>query len=312
MSLVLVLCKMIILIAVGVFVKKYKIVDADFEKSLSSLLVKVIIPCMVVNSFSVEFDKGKLLNGSILIILITVYTFIMLAFSQLLYIKQGKNAVGRLMRYCLTFNNVTYIGIPVMQNVFGNIGILYNSIISLPLRMMMFSLNEPLLSAIPSKKNNALMSTARILKSPPIIAVIVGVIMFVSGLRFPGPISNAIADIGSLCSPLGMMLCGMVLGKYSLRTMLDFKYLSVPLLRHIIAPLIALALVLFLPIESEIKTVIVIYGALPLPSTATTFSIEFAPNEEEQQLYASGYLLVSSLMSAFFIPIWIYICKIFF
>ena len=61
--------ELIILILVGIFVQKTGMVDKKFDESLTSFLLNIALPCVIIKSLRVEFSPEELLNCAIMIAL---------------------------------------------------------------------------------------------------------------------------------------------------------------------------------------------------------------------------------------------------
>lgn len=112
-----------------------------------------------------------------------------------------------------------------------------------------------------------------------------------------------INSLGSCASPLGMVLCGISLGKYDFRALLRPKYLWTPLIRTLALPALTLGLCLLAGLEGELARVAVIFTALPTASLLAAFTIQYDPSRDSQ-FEAAATVLLSTLLSAFTIPLW--------
>ena len=121
--------------------------------------------------------------------------------------------------------------------------------------------------------------------------------------QLPAPVSGVINALGGCASPLGMVLCGISLGRYDFKKLLRPRYLWTPLVRNLALPGLILGLVLLAGLEPELARVVVIFSALPVPSLLAAFTIQYDP-ERESQFQAAAAVLLSTLLSAFTIPVW--------
>lgn len=296
--------QLMILIAVGYFVCRLNIVDENFDKSLTSFLLNIALPCMIIQSFNAPFSPDELRNCLILLLISICYITLCFGIGQFAFILSARNHTGRMLRFGALFVNFSFFGIPVAEVLYGQTGVLYFVVFIVPFRIAFYSLAKPLLSppgTVHAKKT--VLGHIKGWLSPPIIAVFVGLILYVTGLRPPGPIEKTLAGIGAITSPMGMILCGMTIGKNDIRAMLSPKYLLMPLLRNILIPALTLAIMYFLPVNPLVAKIVVIYAALPVASLLAAFTIQYEP-DPAAQLESAGSVFFSILACAVTIPLW--------
>ena len=105
----------------------------------------------------------------------------------------------------------------------------------------------------------------RLLKTPLIIGLLLGVTLGLTGIKLPSLVSTALSGAGSCMSPCSMLLAGFMLGKFSLKQLFSgvrpyfltaIRMLGIPLFFGVIMYLCGIRnLYLFLPL---------VYLCLPL------------------------------------------------
>lgn len=302
--------QLILMAAIGVFAWRAKIVSGDFDRQLTSFLMKIALPCMIVRSMSGAFSWEELKNcGRLVVIALTMWA-VTFGLGQLAYHLLGKTASARIMRFGMMYTNFTFVGIPVMEALYGDTGVFYFVVFLVPYRMIYYSSAEPLLS--PPGVEHKERTLAEKLKgwfSPPVMAVFVGLALYVTQWKLPAPVSGVIDSLGGCASPLGMVLCGISLGKYEFKKLLRPRYLWTPLVRVALLPALILGLTLLAGLEPELARVAVIFAALPVPSLLAAFTIQYDP-DRESQFQAAAAVLLSTLLSAFTIPLWAWVLGI--
>ena len=296
--------QLIILIVIGFFVWRLGMVDEKFDKSLTTFLINIALPCMIIKSFSAPFSSEQLINCAILIGISIVYLALCFGIGQLIYRAYGKNFTGRMLRFGAMFTNFSFVGIPVIEALYGQTGLLYFVVFVVPIRMVYYSSAKSLLSApgtVHEKEN--IWQQIRGWLSPPVVAVFIGLVLYITGFNFPTPIDKTISAVGAITSPLGMILCGISLGKNNMRALLKTKYLLMPLLRNMLMPAITIAIMYFLPVDPLVAKIVVIYAALPVASLLSAFTIQYSP-QPEAILESSGSVFFSILVCSITIPLW--------
>jgi len=296
--------QLILMVGIGLFAVRTRIVGENFEKQLTSLMMKIILPCMIVKSMMGAFSWEELKHCGRLVLIAVILWAITFGLAQLVFRLMGKTPSARIMRFSMMYTNFTFVGIPVIEALYGSTGVFYFVVFLVPYRMVYYSSAESLLSP------PGLVCAKRTLKdklkgwfSVPVVAVFVGLILYLTQIQLPAPVTGAINSLGSCASPLGMLLCGMSLGRYPIRRLLKPRYFWVPLVRNLLLPALVLGLSLLAGLEKELTQVVVMFAALPVASLISAFTIQYDPNEETQ-FEAAAAVLMSTVFCIFTIPLW--------
>ena len=231
----------------------------------ASLITKLALPCLIVDSMRGTASLSELQNCGILLVLALVTLGIELLLGQGTYLLAGRTSSGRIFRFGMTYTNFTFMGIPVVEALFGSQGVFYFVVFLVPIRIVYYSTAKLMLSppGITHGKQTFLQHLRGWL-SPPVVAVLVGLVLYLTGWHLPTVLDDVVHSVGSICSPLGMLLCGISLGEYPFRQLLRRKYLLLPLVRDLALPGLLLLLTRLLPVENQLSNLMVIYAALPL------------------------------------------------
>ena len=119
--------EMFLMILAGFICFKTGVIKEEGKKALSDLLLYLVVPAMIVNSYLVEHDSsmtGNLVRMLIYSILM-VGTGLVITYAVLF---SKKNKDRGIMRFACGFSNAAYMGFPLIQALFGAEGILYASV----------------------------------------------------------------------------------------------------------------------------------------------------------------------------------------
>lgn len=296
--------QLILMVGTGLFAGRAGIVKGDFDKQLTSLVMKICLPCLIVKSMMGAFSWTELTNCGRLVIVALVLWAITFGLGQLVYHLMGKTASARIMRFSMVYTNFTFMGIPVIEALYGDLGVFYFVVFLVPYRMIYYSSAEPMLSP-PGlvREKRTLRAKLKGWFSPPVVAVFVGLILYLTQLKLPTPVSGVINSLGSCASPLGMLLCGLSLSKYEFKKLLRPKYFLLPLVRNLILPALILGLCLLIRLDKELARAAVVFTALPTASLLAAFTIQYDP-DQESRFEAAAAVLLSTFFAAFTIPLW--------
>lgn len=301
--------QLIFLIVIGFFVWRLKMVDEKFDTSLTAFLLNIALPCMIINSFNAPYSSDEMRNCIILAAISIIYLALCYGIGQLAYVSSGKNFTGRMLRFGAMFTNFSFVGMPVAQALYGRTGLLYFVVFIAPIRLVYYSAAKPLLSPPGTARGQVgILEHVKRWLSPPIVAVLIGLLLYLTGFKLPTPVDKTISSIGAVTSPLGMILCGISIGKNKVRSLLKPKYLLMPLLRNMILPAVTTAIMYFLPLDPLVAKTVIIYSALPVASMLAAFTIQY--NESpDARLESAGGVFYSVAACAVSIPLWAYIAE---
>ena len=118
---------LLLLIFAGFACVKTGAVKIEAKKAFSDLLLYLIVPAMVINSYLTEFDPKVLQNLLQSFALSTVLLLLGLVITFLLTLRIDKEKNTPILRFACIFSNAAYMGFPLIQALFGAEGLLYAS-----------------------------------------------------------------------------------------------------------------------------------------------------------------------------------------
>lgn len=296
--------QLVLLVGIGLFAVKRRIVGENFEKQLTALIMDIIMPCMIIKSMMGTFSWEQLKNCGRLLVLAVLVWAITFGIGQIVHCLMGKTSSARIMRFCMMYTNFTFVGIPVFQGLYGDLGVFYFVVFLVPYRIIYYSSAEPFLAPPGlARRERTVKEKLRGWFSPPVIAVFVGMLLYLTQIQLPKPVADVIGSLGDCASPLGMLLCGMSLGKYPIRRLLRPGYLWFPLVRNLLIPALFLGLCLLVGLEKTLAQVVIMFAALPVASLIAAFMIQYDP-DKEAQFEAAAAVLLSTMFAAVTIPLW--------
>ena len=125
---------------VGLIIRHYGIITKDNEKSLSALVVNVGCPALIISSAaeSKMMLTGDELVTTLYVVLATI--IITVLFAQIIPMIMNYPAKERgAMKAMTIFNNVAFMGIPIILGVYGKDAVIYLTMFILPSNFLFFS-----------------------------------------------------------------------------------------------------------------------------------------------------------------------------
>ncbi len=288
---------MFLLILTGFVAVKASAVPAKARSSLSDLLVNIVLPAMIINSYVIDFDPSILPNLLRTLTASIVAQVIVLLLSVLICIKI-KNEDMPLMRIAMAFGNAGYMGFPLIRALFGSEGILYASIFLTVFNLLLWTIGVH--SVEREKGSGGLSIVIEVVKNPVVIAVVIGVVIYFARIPVPDLILQPIQLLGNMNTPLSMFITGMIMaGGGILKTLRDMRLWECISVRLILSPLLALLLCRLMGIGGMVGAVVILLSGCPSASVVSVFAVKYHYDES----LGAGLVVISTLLSILTLPV---------
>ena len=206
---------LLIFIGIGYFMRRHHDLPDDAGHVLSLLCTLIFSPAYSIANMSKNFTMDVLGENTLLIGYGFLFVLVSIGLSYLVSKPFAKDRIQRnSLIYAFAIPNYGYFGYPVIEGVFGNAVLADVMIFLIPLSLATSSFGYALFvgdKKIPWKK---------ILLSPMVVCLIIGIVLGLSGIRLPAFMDNAITVAGNCMSPCAMLLAGFMLGKFPLKDLL--------------------------------------------------------------------------------------------
>ena len=293
--------KIIIMTAIGFAAAKAGILTKEVSDGCTKVLLNVIMPFMVISSFFKEYDPALLKGIGISFLLWLVYAAIGILIGLVFVKKNNPNL--EVERICLMYQNAGFVGLPIAEMLFGQIGVIYLAIYVACFHLFFFTHGTMVFSGKITREN-----FIKSVKSPMIPSIIIGLIIFLAQIKLPTQISSPLSSIGACATPLGMIISGGIIARSDISSTLRNKraYL-ICAIKMIILPLIILAVSLLLKLEQTIAVCAVVMAACPIAA----FDVMFAEIYKKDAAYASGMFGLTTIVCIATIPLLVMLYGIF-
>lgn len=293
---------MFLLIFVGFFLYKKKMLSEDTTKQLSKITLTIVNPIIIFNSYQMEFDS-KLLTGLLIATALAALAHIIMIGISHLAVKNGQTN-SEIERFAIIYSNCGFLGIPLVQATFGSEGVFYLTGYITMFNLFMWTHGVILMRGNNSEKTqSSSKSLLKILLSPAIIAIALGLVSFFTGIRLPEIIQTPLDYLGSMNTPLAMLVSGATIAKAGL-----FKAFKLPrvyivqIFKLVLIPIVLVLLftpLYFLNVNQLVIDVVLIAAAAPTASATVMFAYTYDKNAE----YASNHFALSTLASMATMPL---------
>ena len=295
MSLIVIkkIIEMFIILLVGALIYKVKIIDDVSTKHLSNVLLMLVSPLLIVQSYQIDFNK-ELLYGLLWALLASFLTFLfMIIVSEFLF--HGDRNRSSVEKIAVSYSNSGFIGIPLISGVLGDKGVFYMTAYITVFNVLLWTHGVLLMG-----DSEGLKGAWKNFLSPAIIAVMVGIILFLFQLRLPQFIENPLEMIASMNTPLGMIVAGANLAQGNiLKSLKNKRFYYLSFIKLIVYPLAGLVILWLLPLDFEVAFTVFIAVACPAGASV----IMFAQRYDRDAYYASEIFVITTLLSAVTLPL---------
>jgi predicted permease len=280
--------------AIGVVARKTQIMTDAVNRGLAELLLYVTLPFMIVVSFQMEFSRDLLMNAALLLLISLVIHTAAVFIGKALFknVQPDKNKV---LRFATVFSNCAFMGFPVLDSIYGQIGVFYGSIYVVAFNIFLWTYGIVLFTNDKDWK-----VLRKVLYNPGNIAVVAGVTLFYFSLRLPDPLHRMFQMVGGTTTPLSMIIVGARLANTRVRDVLtDSAVYAITLIRLIVLPLAVFFLLRLTPLDPIALGVCVLAVAMPAAANTTIFAERYHANPE----FASRCVFVTTILSIVTIPL---------
>lgn len=293
------LIKIFILIIPGIIFRKKELITNTQNNAINKIITHMTWPCLVIDAMQMKFSMDILYScGNILCVTLSVLVILFLLsipFAKLLCLDRFHRY---LVLFMLLFGNTGFIGLPVLQALYGSEALFFAAIIELINDLLIFTVGILL---IQSSAGFAKKIEFRQFLSPGLIGVLIGLALFLTDTQLPGLLAEPISMIGTATTPLTMFVIGYQLASYPIKELLkDLQIYAVSLMKLLLVPLITWLMTLGWSIDMPLISHILIVGlAMPVASVSVIFTQQY----QGDVFFATKGVLLSTLLSLLTIPV---------
>lgn len=125
-------------LGIGIYMRKVGMIDDNTRLKWIDFIIKISLPCMVFSSFNEEFNLHTLKTTGIVFLLSLFVSALSLLLGNVLF-RRYRAEKASILKYATLVNNSGFLGLPLIESVYGATGLLYASIHIIPNRIMMWT-----------------------------------------------------------------------------------------------------------------------------------------------------------------------------
>ena len=288
--------QLLLMILAGAACCKWGVFKPAQKSVLANLLLYLVVPAMVLDSYLVDFDPATFHNLLLAFLLGALALFVGLAVAFL-----GTWGVNRQVRpimwFACAFSNAGYMGFPLIRALFGEEGLLYASGFVTVFNILIWTIGTTVLSGQVQPRQ----VVRNVVTCPCILAVAAGLILYLCRVPVPDVIAGPVGSIGDMNTPISMIVTGATIASSDLRKLLQnrnlFRTLAV---RMLLIPAVTLLLFALLGMHGTVSTIVLLLEACPCAAITTMFAIQYHHDED----LAAGSVVFSTIGSIVVLPVY--------
>lgn len=292
---------MFLLAAVGYICFRTRKITMEGSRNLGNILIYLSLPCVILNSFLVEYSTERLMGliySSLAALLVVIVSILI---SRLFFSKDA------ILCFASSFSNPGFFGVPLIVASLSDGAVFYIATFIAFANILQWSYGVALLTADADttkekvSRKKFLPSPKRLFTAPFMIALLIGLFFFLTGIPMPELIGKGIQYIANLNTPLAMFTIGVYFAQVKPAKMFtNPKLYLLSLVRLLIIPLVSMLVLLLLPQEfAELKMAMLIVSACPAGSNVAIYAQLY----DNDYPYAVETVIISTLLSVVSIPL---------
>lgn len=284
---------MFIILLVGVLCCKKGLITQNGTKQLSEVELKLVNPVLIFMSYQKDYDSKMIGNLGWSFVLSAISFAITIALSYILVGKKKGDYIVE--RFSLVYSNCGFLGIPLINGIFGSEGVLY-----LTAYVTLFNFLVWTHGIMSMKGEKDFSAVIKAVTAMPVIAVLAGLICYLLQLRLPSVPTQAMEYIADMNTPLAMLIAGATVARSEVLSVIKKprNYL-ICFYKLLLVPVIVFAVIRLFNTSEIVVATITIATACPVATTGIMFAVSLDKNAER----CSELFSMSTLLSAVTLPV---------
>ena len=289
--------QLFLMIFMGYLIVKTGLVRDDDSKVLSKIILYLIVPCVIINAFQVDYTtdtvKGLLIAFAASVMTQVILLVVISVAGKLLHLNEVEVA-------SVYYSNSGNLIVPIVTFILGQEWVLYGCVFMSVQLVFLWTHCKKIIS------REASYDWKKIILNINMISIFIGVVLFFTKIRLPEIIENTLASVGTMIGPASMIVTGMLFAGMNLKQIFANKRVYfITFLRLIAVPLIALVLIKLSNLASFSadgnKIMLIVFLAIITPSASTvTQMCQVYGNDSK---YASAINVMTTLLSIITMPV---------
>ncbi len=264
-----------IIVVLGYALCKLGYMGEDFDRKLSSIVVDVTCPLLILSSVMGESLPDRTLILPLLGVGFLTYVLLLVfGFFVPRLIAADRDDQG-MIGFALMFANVGFIGYPIVSSIFGAKAVFYAALLNMPNTFFIFTAGVMLVKGEYSVRKLNL----KLLFSPAMIAAFVAALLVALDVHTPEIVARPVTMVGNITVPAALMIIGSSMARLPLHDIIGSpKVYVASVVRLGVVPVSLYFLFKVCGVSdivNEINTAVI---AMPVASFGTMFCMKYGRN----------------------------------
>ena len=292
---------MLILILTGVLCAKTKIIGTEANKDLSKFVLQVINPVVIFMAYQSEY-RPELAKNLLITFGLSVLSFIIMIVLAYILVRRKDKRETEIERFSLIYSNCGFMGIPLVDALFGDEGVFYLTAFITVFNIFVWTHGIILISGEKNIKN-----IVKVLRSPTIISIVLGLLCFFARIRIPEVPAQALTFIKEINTPMAMIVSGVTMADTDiLKLVKNLRVYLICILRLLVIPIAVVGVLSVFNIDSKVMLTIIAASAAPPAAMCTLHCIRYGKNS----VYSSEIFTAGTIFSIATLPLIVKIAEL--
>lgn len=261
--------------AAGCLAHRLGYLDVETDQKLSKIILNITMPALIISAVITGDALPE--PAKILAVLKVGAVFYLLQFAFALLVPRFLGGTAGQMgvwRFGLVFNNMAFIGYPVVTALFGADALFYAVILNIPFSLLSYTLGPLMLVGLKRFRWRQLLT-------PCSAAAAAGLFLALTRLRPPAIVGECLDFLGSVTVPLSLLVVGSLLAGLPMGQVFKSPRLwCLSVLRLLVLPGALFAILRALGTEPMLLGISVVEMAMPVAINGSMLSMEHGGDTE--------------------------------
>lgn len=289
-----VIISLLVLLTVGFVGSKSGILKSDGLKGLSAVTIKIAQPCMILGAMiNVEFTRERLLKGLLVIGVGLAAHIIMALIAHFSFFANKNEDERKIAEFAAIFANCGFVGFPVIESFLGAEGLFYAGFYIISFNLFIWTWGIVIFA---KGRDDIKINAKTMLINYGTLPSIIGILIFMCRIPVAAPLGVAISSLGSLCTPLSMLVTGALIATTKLKEFfLNPKTYYTCALRLLIMPAVIGVLAFACRLNTFFVSFFTVMCALPTASSTVMYAEMYDIGKKEAAITTGMCALLSIL-----------------
>ena len=226
------IAELFLMILMGYVIVKLGLVTDDDSKILSKIVLYIVIPCVMINAFQIDYTPDKV-QGMFLALVASVVLQVLLLIA--VWIMGKTFHLDEVEVASIYYSNSGNLIVPIVTYVLGDEWVVYGCVFMAVQLIFMWTHGKYIISS------GDRIDWRKIVLNINMIAIFIGAVLFLLKIHLPVIVDDTLHAVGSTIGPVSMIVTGMLIAGMNLRDIFtNRRVYAVTFLRLLLVPVLAL------------------------------------------------------------------------